>query len=77
MSAYYLETIRPYMIEHRNQIEALRDAMKAKIGGPFRKFFFDCECGANVGFHTFRFHLATHKHRKVCGDLPPPDAKKI
>jgi hypothetical protein len=68
----YNEKTRPYMIEHHDQIEALRDEMKKKIPCALRKYIFDCECGARVGFHTFRFHLATAKHRKICGDLPPP-----
>ena len=63
---------RPYMIEHHAQIEELRDKMKEKIGCALRKYYYTCDCGAKVGFHTFRFHLATAKHRKVCGDLPPP-----
>lgn len=68
----YNSKTRPYMVEHHAQIEALRDAMKEKIGCALRKYYFTCDCGAKVGFHTFRFHLATQKHRKVCGDLPPP-----
>ena len=74
----YIQKSRPYMIEHHDQIEALRDAMKENIGCAFRKYYFECECGARVSFHTFRFHLATAKHRKVCGDLPPPtDDSKV
>lgn len=69
--SYILKT-RPYMLEHHDQIEALRDAMKAKIPCSLRKYYYDCECGTRVGFGTFRFHMATQKHRKVCGDLPPP-----
>ena len=68
----YNQKTRPYMIEHHAQIEALRDAMKEKIPCSLRKYYYTCECGAKVGFHTFRFHQATAKHRKVCGDLPPP-----
>lgn len=68
----YNKKTRPYMIEHRDQIEALRDEMKAKSPCSLRNFYYTCDCGALVRFHTFRFHLATAKHRKVCGDLPPP-----
>ena len=65
----YCEKARPYMIKHHAQIEALRDELKAKIGCSLKKYYFTCQCGANVGFGTFRFHLATAKHRRVCGDL--------
>ncbi len=68
----YNQKTRPYMLEHKDQIEKLRDEMKEKIPCSLRKYYYTCECGAKVGFHTFRFHQATAKHRKVCGDLPPP-----
>jgi hypothetical protein len=73
--SYELKT-KPYMELHKAQIEEMRDAVKSKIGCAFRNYFFDCECGTRVGFHTYRFHLATMKHRKVCGDLPDPTALK-
>lgn len=72
--SYILHT-KPYMELHRAQIEEMRDAIKATIGCAYRNYFFKCDCGAKVGFHTYRFHLATRKHRRVCGDLPPPPVK--
>lgn len=73
--SYELKT-KPYMELHKAQIEAKRDEIKGNIGCAFRNYFFDCECGTRVGFHTYRFHLATMKHRKVCGDLPDPQDEK-
>jgi hypothetical protein len=67
---------KPYMELHRKQIEDLRDKVKANIGCAYRNYYFECECGTKVGFHTFRFHLATQKHRKVCGDLPMPPTEE-
>lgn len=73
----YTQKSRPYMELHKKQIEDLRDKMKENIPCSLRKYYYTCECGARVGFHTFRFHQATQKHRKVCGDLPlPPDDSK-
>jgi len=73
----YSSKTRPYMIEHHDQIEEMRDKIKANIGCAFRNYYFNCECGTKVGFHTFRFHLATQKHRRVCGDLPTPTPKEL
>lgn len=39
-----------------------------------RKMVYDCPCGAAVGCKQLQFHFISKKHRKVCGDLPTPQA---
>ena len=70
----YITKSKPYMTLHHDQIEALREIAKTKVHQSFRIASFICDCGHRVSFHTYRFHLATMKHRKICGDLPDPSA---
>lgn len=67
----YHSKIRPYMLEHYQQIEEIREKYKEHIGCSLGKAIITCECGKRVSFTTLRFHLCGKKHRSICGDLPP------
>lgn len=67
--AAYFELHKETLLDMK---EAAMDSIQFKRA--IRKMVYECPCGASVGCKQLQYHFVSKKHRKVCGDLPTPEA---